>query len=51
MTNDGMHTLAFDGESRLTQASGTSGGPWSYVYDGNGLSVERNALRFALPFG
>ena len=31
----------FDAENHLTQASGTPSGTWTYVYDGNGLRVEK----------
>jgi RHS repeat-associated protein len=41
MVKDGTYTYAFDAENHLLTASGMSGGPWSYVYDGHGLRVEK----------
>jgi RHS repeat-associated protein len=42
MTNDGSGlTYTFDAENRLTLASGMTGGPYCYVYDGNGLRVAK----------
>lgn len=42
MTQDGLNTLIYDGENRVTSSSGTleSG---TYVYDGNGLRVEKTS--------
>jgi|HubBroStandDraft_6_1064221.scaffolds.fasta_scaffold05637_1 RHS repeat-associated protein len=40
MTNDGVNTLVYDAENHTTTATnGTSAG--AYVYDGNGLRVQR----------
>ena len=40
MTNDGINTLAYDGESHVTSATnGSAAG--AYVYDGNGLRVQK----------
>lgn len=36
------YAYSYDAENHLTQASGMSGGPWNYVYDGNGLRVEKS---------
>jgi len=46
MTNDGTGTgysYTFDDENNLTIASGFSGGPYCYVYDGNGLRVAKKS--------
>jgi RHS repeat-associated protein len=46
MTQDGKTTgyaYFFDGENRLAQATGMSGGPYCYVYDGNGLRVAKKS--------
>lgn len=44
MTQDGSGlTYTFDAENRLTLASGMSGGPYCYVYDGNGLRVAKKS--------
>lgn len=40
MTNDGVNTLTYDGEGRAVSASGSLGSG-AYVYDGNGLRVEK----------
>ena len=40
-TGDGNYTYNFDGENRITSASGMSGGPYCYTYDGNGLRVAK----------
>jgi len=40
MTQDGMNTLTYDAENRTVSASGPLGSG-SYVYDGNGLRVEK----------
>jgi RHS repeat-associated protein len=37
-----LYTYTYDAEDHLTQASGMTGGPWNYVYDGNGLRVEKS---------
>jgi RHS repeat-associated protein len=45
MTSEGPptgYTYQFDAENHLTQASGMSPGPWTYVYDGNGLRVQKS---------
>jgi YD repeat-containing protein len=43
MTADGSgYTYTFDAENRLTNATGMSGGPWTYVYGGYGLRVEKS---------
>lgn len=36
------YSYTFNAENRLINASGMSGGPWSYVYDGNGLRVKKS---------
>lgn len=44
MTQDGSgFTYTFDAENRLTLASGMSGGPYCYVYDGLGLRVAKKS--------
>ncbi len=46
MTKDGSGTgylYTFDDEGRLTLASGMTGGPYCYVYDGNGLRVAKKS--------
>lgn len=44
MTKDGSGlTYTFDAENRLTLGSGMSGGPYCYVYDGNGLRVAKKS--------
>jgi len=44
MTKDGGgYTYTFDDENHLTLASGMSGGPYCYVYDGNGLRVAKKS--------
>lgn len=46
MTKDGKATgysYSFDGENRLVQATGMTGGPYCYVYDGNGLRVAKKS--------
>jgi hypothetical protein len=44
MTKDGSgYTYTFDDENRLTLASGMSGGPYCYIYDGNGLRVAKKS--------
>src|SRR5207248_4538030 len=45
MTQDGPSGFgyAFDAEDRLTKASGMTGGPYCYVYDGNGLRVAKKS--------
>ncbi len=44
MTQDATgYTYTFDAENRLTLASGMSGGPYCYVYDGNGLRVAKKS--------
>ena len=42
MTNDGLNTLVYDGENRVTSSSG-SNGSGAYSYDGNGLRVEKTS--------
>jgi RHS repeat-associated protein len=42
LTNDAQNVLTYDGESRLTGSSG-SFGTGAYVYDGNGIRVEKIA--------
>jgi RHS repeat-associated protein len=39
MTYDGLNALIYDAENHTTSASGTSAG--AYVYDGNGLRVQK----------
>src|SRR5579875_256399 len=41
MTNDGENTLVYDGEDRVTSSSSQNLGSASYIYDGNGLRVEK----------
>jgi RHS repeat-associated protein len=46
MTQDGKGTgysYSFDAESRLTKATVMTGGPYCYVYDGNGLRVAKKS--------
>lgn len=44
LTQDGTgYTYTFDAENRLTLASGMTGGPYCYVYDGNGLRVAKKS--------
>ncbi|MGB0036065.1 MAG: RHS repeat-associated core domain-containing protein [Candidatus Acidiferrales bacterium] len=42
MLKDGSYIYTYDAENHILSASGMSGGPWSYVYDGNGLRVEKS---------
>jgi RHS repeat-associated protein len=42
MTNDGINTMIYDGENRVTSTTGGSGSG-SYSYDGNGLRVQKVA--------
>ena len=41
MTYDVNYNYTFDAENRITQASGMTGGPYCYIYDGNGFRVEK----------
>lgn len=42
MTADGSgYTYSFDAENRMASATGMSGGPYCYTYDGNGMRVEK----------
>jgi len=44
MTQDGSgYTYTFDPDNRFMLASGMSGGPYCYVYDGNGLRVAKKS--------
>ncbi len=44
MLQDGSGlTYTFDDENHLTLASGMTGGPYCYVYDGNGLRVAKKS--------
>lgn len=46
MTQDGKGTgysYSFDAENRLTKATGMTGGPYCYVYDGFGLRVAKKS--------
>jgi len=46
MTNDGTgagYSYTFDDENNLMIATGFSGGPYCYVYDGNGLRVAKKS--------
>ncbi len=46
MTKDGTgagYSYTFDDENHLTIATGFSGGPYCYVYDGNGLRVAKKS--------
>jgi RHS repeat-associated protein len=46
MTQDGKTTgysYFFDAENRLVQATGMTGGPYCYFYDGNGLRVAKKS--------
>lgn len=36
-----LWAYTYDAENRITSASGMSGGPYCYVYDGDGLRVEK----------
>jgi len=40
MTNDGLNTITYDAENRIVSSSGAPG-TGAYVYDGNGLRVEK----------
>ena len=40
MTGDGINTLTYDAENRVSTAAGPYGGA-TYTYDGNGLRVEK----------
>ncbi len=42
MTNDGVNTLVYDGESRATSAT-NGGSSGAYTYDGNGLRIKKVA--------
>ncbi len=42
LTNDGQNTLGYDGENRLTSASGSLGSG-TYLYDANGLRVQKTS--------
>lgn len=45
-TQDGSGTgysYSFDAENRLTKATGMTGGPYCYVYDGQGLRVAKKS--------
>jgi RHS repeat-associated protein len=42
MTSDSQYTYAYDAEGRMSTASGMTGGPYCYVYDGNGLRVVKS---------
>lgn len=41
MTADTVFTYTYDAENRVSTASGMSGGPYCYIYDGNGLRVMK----------
>ena len=41
MTQDTAFTYTYDAENRIITASGMSGGPYCYTYDGNGLRVMK----------
>ena len=41
MTNDGLNTLVYDAENRVTSSGGTLGSG-SYAYDGNSLRVSKS---------
>jgi RHS repeat-associated protein len=46
MTQDGKtagYAYSFDAENRLAQATGMTGSPYCYVYDGNGLRVAKKS--------
>ncbi len=52
MTQDGGgFTYTFDAENRLTLASGMSGGPYCYVYDGLGLRVAKKSSAVSCSSG
>ena len=40
-TADGLYSYTYDAENRILSASGMSGGPYCYTYDGNGLRVAK----------
>jgi YD repeat-containing protein len=42
MVKDGSYNYAFDAENRLVSASGMSGGPRTYTYNGAGIRVEKS---------
>lgn len=42
-TADAVYGYTFDAENRITSASGMSGGPYCYSYDGNGLRVAKSS--------
>jgi RHS repeat-associated protein len=41
MTADTAYTYTYDAENRIITASGMTGGPYCYTYDGNGLRVRK----------
>lgn len=41
MTADAAFSYTYDAENRIVSASGMSGGPYCYTYDGNGLRVMK----------
>jgi RHS repeat-associated protein len=41
MTADTAFTYTYDAENRIVTATGMSGGPYCYTYDGNGLRVKK----------
>lgn len=41
-TADPLYSYTYDAENRITSASGMSGGPYCYTYDGNGLRVVKS---------
>jgi RHS repeat-associated protein len=42
MTSDSQYTYTYDAEGRTSSASGMTGGPYCYVYDGDGLRVLKS---------
>ena len=40
-TADAQWSYTFDAENRITKASGMSGGPYCYAYDGDGMRVAK----------
>lgn len=41
MTGDGVYSYTYDAENRIITASGMTGGPYCYTYDGDGLRVMK----------
>lgn len=41
-TADGLYNYTYDAENRIASASGMSGGPYCYAYDGNNMRVAKS---------